>query len=171
MPQFGSHRVHRLPPILGRHDMVGGAGDDQVAQGAYKALRDFHLRIPDDVSVTGHNDIEAAMLHPPLTTVRVFAEQVGKHLAELVLKRIECPTLPSQQFTIPTRLVKRESCQPRLDVREAAPAREMPANRRLRRRVGGRANKAVARRRPQCPRGAAQVLQRCQTGKAHDTGA
>jgi len=100
------------------------AGGDPVDEGAYKALRDYHLRIPDDVSVTGHNDIEAVMLHPSLTTVRVFTEQVGKHLAELVLKRIECPTLPPQQFTIPTQLVKRESCQPRAEVREATPARD-----------------------------------------------
>jgi DNA-binding LacI/PurR family transcriptional regulator len=97
------------------------AGGDRVAGGAYQALRDYGLRVPDDVSVTGCDDIEAAMLHPPLNTVRIFTEQVGKHMAELVLKRIECPTLPPQHFTIPTQLVKRESCQPRAEVRRATP--------------------------------------------------
>ena len=112
--------------LLSRGERVDAiqAGGDLVAQGAYKALRDYGLRIPQDVSVTGHNDVEAVMLHPPLTTVRVFTEQVGKHLAELVLNRIECPTLALQQFTIPTQLVKRESCQPRAEVREATPARD-----------------------------------------------
>jgi len=100
------------------------AGGDRVAEGAYKALRDSGLRIPDDISVTGCDDIEAAMLHPALSTVRIFTEQVGKQMAEMVLKRIECPTVPPQHFSIPTQLVKRESCCPRADTNDSAAARQ-----------------------------------------------
>jgi DNA-binding LacI/PurR family transcriptional regulator len=111
--------------LLSRGEPVDAiqAGGDRVAEGAYKALRDSGLRVPDDVSVAGCDDIEAVMLHPSLTTIRIFTQQVGKQMAELVLKRIECPTLPPQHFTIPTQLIKRESCRPRADVREAIPAK------------------------------------------------
>jgi len=87
------------------------AGDDAVAVGAYKAARDSGLRVPDDISVAGFNDTsEAPTLHPPLTSVRVFAEELGNQLAELLLKRIARPDVPQQVVTLPTQLVKRESC-------------------------------------------------------------
>jgi DNA-binding LacI/PurR family transcriptional regulator len=95
------------------------AGADDAAEGAYKALRDCGLRIPEDVSVAGFDDVLATLLHPPLTTVHVFTEQVGKSLAQMVLNRIERPYLEPQHVTIPTRLVKRESCLPLAGVREA----------------------------------------------------
>jgi DNA-binding LacI/PurR family transcriptional regulator len=88
------------------------AGSELCAQGVYKALRDLKLRVPDDVSVVGSDDFDSGRLYPPLTTIRVFAEEVGAHLAELVLNRIAQPTKAPQKCTIPTQIVKRESCQP-----------------------------------------------------------
>jgi DNA-binding LacI/PurR family transcriptional regulator len=87
------------------------AGEDAAARGVYKALQEAGLRIPADISVAGFNDIpEAAALTPPLTTVRVFTDQVGKQMAELVLRKIDQPDLGPQTVTIPTKLIKRESC-------------------------------------------------------------
>jgi DNA-binding LacI/PurR family transcriptional regulator len=89
------------------------AGEDAVARGAYKAIQEGNLRIPDEISVIGFNDTpEAAALNPPLTSVRVFTEQAGKRMAELVLKKIGSPELEPEVVTIPTQLVKRESCRP-----------------------------------------------------------
>lgn len=89
------------------------AGEDTAARGVYKALQEAGLRIPEDISVAGFNDIpEAAALIPPLTSVRVFTDQVGKQMAELVLKRIAQPDLPPEVITVPTQLMKRESCGP-----------------------------------------------------------
>jgi DNA-binding LacI/PurR family transcriptional regulator len=88
------------------------AGSELCAHGVYKALRDLKLRVPDDVSVVGSDDFDFGHLYPPLTTIRVFAEEVGAHLAELVLNRISQPTKAPQKCTIPTQIVKRESCQP-----------------------------------------------------------
>jgi DNA-binding LacI/PurR family transcriptional regulator len=51
-------------------------------------------------------------MHPRLTTVHVFLEEVGKQLAEFVLRRIEQPSLAPQKSIIPTKLVKRESTAP-----------------------------------------------------------
>lgn len=99
-------------------------GSDSAAEGAYRALRDFGLQVPNDMSVVGYNDIEAAMLHPLLTTVRVFPEQVGQHLAELLLNRLLQPDLPAQHATIPTQLVKRESCRSMVTTEVGAAGRQ-----------------------------------------------
>jgi DNA-binding LacI/PurR family transcriptional regulator len=89
------------------------AGDDAAARGACKAVRDSGLRIPEDISVAGFNDTpEASVLHPPLTSVHVFTDEVGKQLAELLLKRITRPDLPARSVVLPTQVVKRESCSP-----------------------------------------------------------
>jgi len=86
------------------------AGSDETAAGVYKALLEFGRRIPEDVSVVGMGDVDATKLNPQLTTVREFPEQMGQHLAEMVISRIVHPDLPARQITIPSELVKRESC-------------------------------------------------------------
>jgi DNA-binding LacI/PurR family transcriptional regulator len=89
------------------------AGDDTTARGAYRALADHGLKIPADVSVMGVNDtIEASALNPPLTSVRVFTDQLGKQMAELLLKQISRLDVQPQVVTLPTRLIRRESCRP-----------------------------------------------------------
>ena len=89
------------------------AGDDTTARGVYRALSDQGLRIPADVSVVGVNDtLEARVLNPPLTSVRVFTEQLGKQMAELLLKGISQLGLNSEILTLPTQLIRRESCRP-----------------------------------------------------------
>ena len=74
-------------------------------------MRDFGLRAPEDVSVAGFNDTEARFLHPPLTTVRVFTDEIGRQMAELVLCHAAELGLPLEHFTVPTQLVQRQSCQ------------------------------------------------------------
>lgn len=88
------------------------AGSDSAAEGVYRALRDLSLRVPEDVSVCGVNDTEGAILHPALTTIRPFPEEVGRNLAELVLDRIGDPELAPRQRVIPTQVVRRDSCAP-----------------------------------------------------------
>jgi DNA-binding LacI/PurR family transcriptional regulator len=87
------------------------AGNDPSAHGVYRALRDSGLRIPEDISVAGCNDMVGPWLHPGLTTIREFPEQLGKCMVELLLKRIANPTAPPQSVTVPTELIKRDSCR------------------------------------------------------------
>lgn len=84
-------------------------GNDQAASGVYQALQESGVRIPDDISVAGFNDTLGELLHPGLTTAREFPKELGSHLAEFTLRRIQEPNIPPQQLTIPTELVKRES--------------------------------------------------------------
>ena len=112
--------------ILKSSETITGlfAGDDAVARGAYKAIHEVGLRIPDDISVVGFNDTEAASLNPPLTSVRVFTEQLGRGMAALAFERINRPDLQPEVITIPTQLVKRESCMPVQTISSRTPARE-----------------------------------------------
>ncbi|MER7968502.1 LacI family DNA-binding transcriptional regulator [Streptomyces sp. NPDC096080] len=64
--------------------------DDKLAAGAYKAARRLGLRIPDDVSVTGLDDLAlATALDPELTTVRLDAELFGEHGMTALLAVLE----------------------------------------------------------------------------------
>ena len=66
------------------------AANDQTALGAMLALKERGLRIPDDVSVVGIDDIpEAEYLDPPLTTLRVDFESQGRASVHELLARIE----------------------------------------------------------------------------------
>jgi len=111
--------------LLAQHKSVTAilAGDDPTAHGVYKALRDSGLRIPEDISVCGCNDTVGSWGHPPLTTIREFPEQLGKQLAEVVLNRITSPSLEPQRVTVPTELIKRDSCRPILVMQDLAAAK------------------------------------------------
>ncbi len=111
--------------LLARHKSITAilAGDDPTAHGVYKALRDSGLRIPEDISVCGCNDTVGSWGHPPLTTIREFPEQLGKQLAEVVLNRIASPSLEPQRVTVPTELIKRDSCRPILVMPDLATAK------------------------------------------------
>jgi DNA-binding LacI/PurR family transcriptional regulator len=85
------------------------AGTDQVAAGIYSALREAAVSVPEEMSVVGFNDTQAALFYPPLTSVREFPEELGRHLAELVLNRLRSPRMAPQQVTIPTGLEVRQS--------------------------------------------------------------
>ncbi|MGX1268924.1 LacI family DNA-binding transcriptional regulator [Streptomyces phaeoluteigriseus] len=85
--------------------------DDKLAAGVYKALRRHGLRVPDDVSVTGVDDIAlAAALDPELTTVRLDAELFGERGMRALLAVLE-GRVP-EEGEIPVELVVRGSTAP-----------------------------------------------------------
>ena len=95
-------------------------GTDQAATGVYQALQESGIRIPDDVSVAGFNDTLGEVLHPGLTTVREFPKELGEHLAEFTLRRIQEPGLAPQQLLMPTELIRRESVRRAMSSAELA---------------------------------------------------
>jgi LacI family transcriptional regulator len=89
------------------------ASNDEMAFGAMEAARVHGLRIPDDISVVGFDDIpQASVVHPPLTTVRQPLEEMGRMATQMLLRLIAEPQLQVGRVALPTELVERQSCCP-----------------------------------------------------------
>ncbi|MFE1750172.1 LacI family DNA-binding transcriptional regulator [Streptomyces anandii] len=85
--------------------------DDKLAAGAYKALRRLGLRVPDDMSVTGLDDLAlATAIDPELTTVRLDAELFGERGMRALLAVLDGRT--PEGGDIPVELVVRGSTGP-----------------------------------------------------------
>jgi len=87
------------------------AASDLLAVGAYAAIKEAGLRIPEDVAVVGCADIPAAAsLVPSLTTVKVFYYDLGVQSTKFLLDIISDKMQPPQKVTIEHSLIMRESC-------------------------------------------------------------
>jgi len=85
------------------------AYNDLSAIGALRALRDCGLRVPDDVSVVGFDDINSAAFQiPSLTTVRQPLDKMGALAGEILLQRIQGGANPVE-VTVDPELIIRES--------------------------------------------------------------
>ena len=85
--------------------------DDQLAAGTYKAARRLGLRIPDDLSVTGVDDLAlATAMDPELTTVHLNAELFGEHGMRALLAVLE--DRAPESGDIPVQLIVRSSTAP-----------------------------------------------------------
>lgn len=108
-----------MSALLRRHPDVTAVicNGDMVALGACLALPRLGLVAGRDVSVTGFDDIpDAALAHPPLTTLSVSPYQLGRRLARMLLERIAEPEMPVALSEIPARLIARDTtgpCRPR----------------------------------------------------------
>jgi DNA-binding LacI/PurR family transcriptional regulator len=86
------------------------AYNDISAIGSIYAFQEAGLRVPDDVSVIGFDDIQSAgYMNPPLTTVRQPLQEMGETAARILLDRIEGRTKYISEFTIEPELVVRKS--------------------------------------------------------------
>ena len=88
--------------------------NDLVALGLMKALRELGLRVPEEVSIIGFDDISLLDYLPvPLTTVHVPIREMGRRAAELLLKQIETQqTAPQEKIYLETELVVRGTTRP-----------------------------------------------------------
>lgn len=86
------------------------AGNDAIALGALKALSELRIKVPEEMSIVGFDDVpEAQFLVPGLTTVRQDFDAVGKDSLELLLKKIAKEKLASHRIAIRPELIIRES--------------------------------------------------------------
>jgi LacI family transcriptional regulator len=89
------------------------AANDLLAIGCLDAIKLFGMRCPEDISVTGYNDMPFVdKIQPPLTTVRLPHDEMGAMAARLLLKRIEGDATASGSIEIRPELVVRESTGP-----------------------------------------------------------
>jgi DNA-binding LacI/PurR family transcriptional regulator len=86
--------------------------NDNMALTAIKAIKEKGLKIPEDISIVGFDDIEAAsQIDPPLTTVRQPLYKMGEEAAKLLFKLLNNKESKPQKIILDTELVVRESCK------------------------------------------------------------
>lgn len=85
--------------------------NDVVAMGAYRAAHELGLHIPNDISIIGFDNIRmSAVLGPPLTTVSIFPERIGRAAANILMEVLDGNgRVPMRRETIKTELVERGS--------------------------------------------------------------
>ncbi|MEW2360024.1 LacI family DNA-binding transcriptional regulator [Spirillospora sp. NPDC029432] len=89
------------------------AGSDQQAYGACEAARERGLRIPQDLSIVGFDDLSVSRwFSPPLTTVRQPLAEMGALAARMLLRMARGETLETRRVELATELVVRESTAP-----------------------------------------------------------
>lgn len=89
------------------------AFNDISAIGAIRALQDMKLRVPDDVSVIGFDNIKAAAYTAPrLTTISQPLEEIGRIATQSLLNRIHDTVPPRDDITVEPELIVRDSTGP-----------------------------------------------------------
>lgn len=84
--------------------------NDSMAIGALRALHEHNLKVPEDVSIIGFNDIPTSKyIVPPLSSVRVHKEFMGEIAVNLLLERIVKNRKISKKVIVPTKLIIRDS--------------------------------------------------------------
>jgi len=86
------------------------AANDSMAAGCYRAIFELGLKIPDDISVVGHDDTETAMLlQPSLTTMRQEKRKIGRLAAQNLFSSISKGKNSEDIIIVPTILIERNS--------------------------------------------------------------
>jgi len=108
-PKYGYKLMKELLELNDKPTAVF-VGNDALAIGCYKAITELDLKIPEDVSVIGFNDISSAKyLSPPLTTVRLYMEFMGERSVMALADRIYTERTIPLRMTVPSKLMIRES--------------------------------------------------------------
>jgi DNA-binding LacI/PurR family transcriptional regulator len=100
-----AHKLADEPDVTGVF-----VANDQMALGVLRYLHERRIRVPDDISIVGFDDIpEAAYFTPPLTTVRQNFNELGRRGLLLLLGQIESGARRWARETVPPELVVRAS--------------------------------------------------------------
>lgn len=85
--------------------------NDQQALAVMTALKELNIKVPDDISIVGNDDIYYAKIYPvPLTTIRAPQREIGERAAEILIRHIESSSLlPTEKVVLETEFVVRGS--------------------------------------------------------------
>jgi LacI family transcriptional regulator, galactose operon repressor len=109
--ESGYHAMQEL--LRRRPDLTGVfVFNDLMALGAMNALRAQGLRVPEDISVFGYDNIfYASIFEPALTTIAQPVVAIGQECIARILDRIQHPDKQPTQTTLPVELIERASCR------------------------------------------------------------
>jgi LacI family transcriptional regulator len=115
IPEFGMYGMRELL-LKGRNFTALFAATDELAVGAIRVLKDEGIRVPEDVSVVGFDDIDIAdYMIPRLTTVQQPLKEIGEQTALILHRSINGQKSTEDDVTLPYKLIIREStCAPAL---------------------------------------------------------
>jgi LacI family transcriptional regulator len=86
------------------------ADNDNIALGAMNAFKEYGINIPEQVSLIGIDDMPfCKIVDPPLTTVKVFKEEIGRQAVKLLVEEVLGDTECSKKMEVDTVLVERSS--------------------------------------------------------------
>jgi len=86
------------------------ACSDVFAAAAINAAKNLGIRVPDDLSVIGVDNVEASrMTHPTITTIAQPGFQMGQQACSILVEKISNPELPPRHILLSTELIIRES--------------------------------------------------------------
>jgi LacI family transcriptional regulator len=84
---------------------------DSLAVGAYEAIEQNGLNIPNDIAIVGYDDSDLCeLVRPKLTSVRQDVEAIGEKSIEMLIETIENPSYSPEETVMPTQLIVRDSC-------------------------------------------------------------
>ena len=98
--------------LLGNNENVTAifACNDLMAYGAYKTIRSYGYKIPDDISIVGFDDIQLSqILEPQLTTIKQPAYDMGLTAARMLIKLVEGKKLKKKIINFKPQLIIRQS--------------------------------------------------------------
>jgi LacI family transcriptional regulator, galactose operon repressor len=85
--------------------------NNQMTIGVMRALADLRVRVPEQLAMVVFDDFEwADLFHPRLTAAAQPIPRIGERVVQLLLSRIEDPSLPVHVERLDAELVHRESC-------------------------------------------------------------
>ena len=87
-------------------------GNDSIAMGAYKAIRENKLKIPEDISIIGFNDLKLSQYFiPPLTTIKIDTKLIAQETVNSLVELLEGKRNYHKKVFLPIELIERQSCQ------------------------------------------------------------
>lgn len=87
------------------------AANDEMAIGCIRALQQAGYRVPEDVAVTGYDDISlAAHVEVPLTTVHIYKKELGRLAVKILFDRLESRRQVPVSLEVSSKLIRRDSC-------------------------------------------------------------
>jgi LacI family transcriptional regulator len=107
----GGYDGMRALMALPRRPTAVFVANNLMTLGAFRALHEAGIRIPDEVALVGFDDMPwATSLNPPLTATSQPSQEIGSAAADLLLDRIARPDRAIRHLILETRLVVRASC-------------------------------------------------------------
>jgi len=105
-PELLTSKIRALP----RLPEAFVCANDYIAIDVIRALKSMNLTVPDDIKICGFdNSTESKIIEPPLTTVNIPGDSMGRFAAETLLSRIEYPELSYRTIYVQTQIINRLS--------------------------------------------------------------